>query len=99
MVTISSGLGHQGGLQASMLNISQHWETGACGYYLAVNPILLPQNVRAERHRDGERAGRGVTPPRQYLDQQHQFEGAAGLSGRENAFRRSLSSAQLLKSE
>ena len=99
MAITSSGLGHQGGWQASMPDISQPQETGACGSDLAANPTLLPQQIGVGRHKDGGKAGRRVTLPRRYLNRRHQSEEAAGLFGHENAFLQSLSSGLLSKSE
>ena len=69
MAIIFSGLGHQDGWQASMSDISQSRGKGACCFDPDVNPRLLPQLIKAGRHKDAERAGRRVTLPRRYLNQ------------------------------
>ena len=69
MAIIFSGLGHQDGWQASMPDISQFRGTGACCFDPDVNPRLLPQLIKAGRHKDVEIAGRRVTLPRRYLNQ------------------------------
>ena len=69
MAIISSGLGHQDGWQASMPDISQFRGTGACCFDPDVNPRLLPQLIKAGRHKDAEIAGRRVTLPRRYSNQ------------------------------
>lgn len=68
MAIISSGLGHQDGWQASMPDISQSQGIGACCFDLDVNPRLLPQLIKAGRHKDEEITGCRVTLPRRYLD-------------------------------
>ena len=69
MAIIFSGLGHQDGWQASMPDIIQSQGTGVCCFDLDVNPRLLPQRIKAGRHKDAEIAGRRVTLPRRYLNQ------------------------------
>ena len=69
MAIIFSGLGHQDGWQASMPDISQSRGTGACCFDPGVNPRLLPQLIKARRHKDAEIAGRRVTLPRRYVNQ------------------------------
>ncbi len=68
MAIIFSGLGHQDGWQASMPDIIQFRGTGACCFDPDVNPRLLPQLIKAVRHKDAEIAGRRVTLPRRYLN-------------------------------